>query len=71
MKKYKLNNIDCAACANNIENTLSKLPEVKFVSVNFATSTLHVDTDDIHKVKSKIKEIIWLEWYTSEIIKED
>lgn len=57
MKKYKLNNIDCAACANNIENTLSKLPEVKFVSVNFATSTLHVDTDDIHKVKSKIKEI--------------
>ena len=57
MKKYKLNNIDCAACANNIENTLSKLPEVKFVSVNFATSTLHVDTDDIHKVKPKIKEI--------------
>ncbi len=57
MKKYKLNNIDCAACANNIENTLSKLPEVKFVSVNFATSTLHIDTDDIQKVKSKIKEI--------------
>jgi len=57
MKKYKLNNIDCAACANNIENTLSKLPEVKFVSVNFATSSLHVDTDDIQKVKSKIKEI--------------
>lgn len=57
MKKYKLNNIDCAACANNIENTLSRLPEVKFVSVNFATSTLHVDTDDIQIVKSKIKEI--------------
>ncbi len=57
MKKYKLSNLDCAACANNIENTLAKLPEVKFVSVNFANSTLYVDTDNIQKVKSKIKEI--------------
>ncbi|MDY0083629.1 MAG: heavy metal translocating P-type ATPase, partial [Ignavibacteriaceae bacterium] len=57
MKKYKLSNLDCAACANNIENTLAKLPEVKFVSVNFANFTLYVDTDNIQEVKSKIKEI--------------
>ncbi|MDT3697121.1 MAG: heavy metal translocating P-type ATPase [Ignavibacterium sp.] len=57
MKKYKLNNIDCASCANNIEKTLSKMPEVRFVSINFAASTLHIDTDNIQKIKSKIKEI--------------
>ncbi|GIK23043.1 MAG: heavy metal translocating P-type ATPase [Ignavibacteriales bacterium] len=57
MKKYKLNNIDCASCANNIEKALSQMPEVRFVSINFAASTLHVDTDNIQKIKSKIKEI--------------
>ncbi len=57
MKKYQLRNIDCAACATNIEAGLSKLPEVRYVAVNFATSTLHIETDNIEKVKSTIKEI--------------
>lgn len=57
MKKYQLKNIDCASCAAKIENELSQLPEVKFVSVNFANSTLLVDTPDIEVVKQKIKEI--------------
>jgi Cd2+/Zn2+-exporting ATPase len=57
MKKYKLNNLDCASCASKIENCLSKLEEVKFVTVNFANSTMTIDTDNIEKVKSKIKEI--------------
>jgi len=57
LKKYQLKNIDCASCAANIENGLKKLDEVRFVSVNFANSSLLVDTDDIEKVKSKIKDI--------------
>jgi Zn2+/Cd2+-exporting ATPase len=57
MKKYQLKNIDCASCAAKIEDGLSKMPEVKFVSVNFANSTLHIDTSDIEEVKQKIKEI--------------
>jgi Co/Zn/Cd efflux system component len=57
MKKYKLNNLDCASCANKIENSLSKLEGVKFVTVNFANATMTIDTDDIEKVKSKIKTI--------------
>ena len=57
MKKYQLKNIDCASCAANIENGLKKLDEVKFVSVNFANSSLLVDTDDIEIVKRKIKDI--------------
>ncbi|MFN8254176.1 MAG: heavy metal translocating P-type ATPase [Bacteroidales bacterium] len=57
MKKYKLKNLDCASCASKIEVNLTKLGEVKFVNVNFANSTLTIDTDNLEKVKSKIKEI--------------
>ncbi len=57
MKKYKLKNLDCASCASNIEDGLTKLSEVKFVNVNFVHSTLTIDTDDIEKVKSAIREI--------------
>lgn len=57
MKKYKLKNLDCASCASKIEDGLTKLGEVKFVNVSFVHSTMTIDTDDIEKVKSKIKEI--------------
>lgn len=57
MKKYQLKNIDCASCAAKIEDGLSKMPEVKFVSVNFASLTLQIDAPDIEEVKRKIKEI--------------
>jgi Cd2+/Zn2+-exporting ATPase len=57
MKKYQLKNIDCASCAAKIENELSKMPEVKFVAVNFASSTIQIDAPDIEEVKQKIKEI--------------
>jgi Cd2+/Zn2+-exporting ATPase len=57
MKKYQLRNIDCAACAADIERGLSNLPEVQSVAVNFATATLHIETDSIEKVKARVKEI--------------
>ena len=57
MKKYQLKNIDCASCATKIEEGVAKLEQVKFVSVNFANSTLQIDTPDIEEVKQKIKEI--------------
>ncbi|MDF1611365.1 heavy metal translocating P-type ATPase [Stygiobacter electus] len=57
MKKYQLKNIDCASCAAKIEEGVAKLEQVKFVSVDFANSTMHIDTPDIEEVKQKIKEI--------------
>lgn len=57
MKKYQLKNMDCASCAAKIEGSLTRLDEVKFVSVNFATSSMTIDTNDLEKVKNKIKEI--------------
>jgi len=57
MNKYCLKNLDCASCADKIEKTLSRMPDVKFVSVNFANSTMQIDTPDIESVRRKIKEI--------------
>lgn len=57
MKKYKLKNLDCASCASKLEDSLSKLDEVKFVSVNFATASMTIDTEDFEKVKAYIKKL--------------
>jgi Zn2+/Cd2+-exporting ATPase len=57
MKTYKLQNLDCANCALKIENVLKQLESVKKVSVNFATETLTIDTEDFNTVKRKIKSI--------------
>ena len=57
MEKYKLKNMDCASCAAKIEDGVAKLEEVKFVSVNFANSSITIDTDDFQKVKKKINEL--------------
>lgn len=57
MQKYTLKNLDCAACAAKIEEGLARLEEVKFVSVNFATSSLLLDSNDPQKALARIKEL--------------
>jgi len=57
LKKYKIKNIDCATCADNIELNLKKLDFVKDVSINIASSLIYINTDDIEKVKKEIKKI--------------
>ncbi|MDE5417631.1 cadmium-translocating P-type ATPase [Labilibaculum sp. DW002] len=57
MKKYILENLDCASCAAKIERNLANLEEVNFVNINFVNSSLTIDTNNLEKVKSKIKEI--------------
>ena len=57
MKKYKLKNLSCATCAAKIEGSLTRLEEVKFVTVNFATASMTIDTENLEKVKARIKEI--------------
>jgi len=57
MEKYTLKNIDCASCAAKIENGVRKLEDVKFVSVNFAHSTMTIDTDNFEEVRKRIRQI--------------
>ena len=58
LKKYnfKLENLDCANCANKIEEALKKDESLKNVSVNFSKLKLSFETDslDLDKVKSII-----------------
>lgn len=57
IKKYYLENLDCASCAAKIEDGVSKMPGVRFAKVNFATSTLHLDSDQVEDVQALIKEL--------------
>ena len=57
MKKYMLENLDCPFCAAKIEEGIKNLDCVKDAKVVFATKTLMIDTDNIHKVQEAVDEI--------------
>lgn len=60
MKKYEfiLKNLDCAACGNEIQEKLSKNPDLYNVNVNFAKLKLTYETEKvkIEEVKKAVKE---------------
>lgn len=45
-KAFKLDEIDCANCARELQDELSKLEGVKSVSVNFMTQKLTLEAAD-------------------------
>ena len=60
MKKYEfiLKNLDCACCANEIQEKLQKNPKLHNVNVNFAKLKLTYETDEIsiEEVRKAVKE---------------
>lgn len=56
--KYKLNNLDCANCANKIEQTLKKDKNINDASVNFTKLTVMVDTNIEKGVKTYVSNIV-------------
>ena len=46
IKTYKLEDLCCANCANEIESKISKLDGVNSASVNFLTQKFTLDADD-------------------------
>ncbi len=57
VKKFYLKNLDCADCAAKVERSLQGLPGVRFAAINFATLTLHIDTDDMPGAVRKINDL--------------
>ena len=57
MDKYILKNLDCANCALSLEKRLAGLDDVRSVSIDFASLTMEIDTDDMDSVKRAIKKI--------------
>lgn len=45
-KSFKLDEIDCANCARELQDALSELEGVKSASVNFMTQKLTLEADD-------------------------
>ena len=56
-KKYYLKNLDCANCAAKIESTLKNLDYVNYASIDFSSTTLMIDTNDINQVEKVIKSM--------------
>ena len=58
MKQYKLEHLDCANCAQKIEDRTAHLSGVRRAHVSFATQTLHVDgpasTEQVRQIVSAI-----------------
>ncbi|HAJ78805.1 MAG TPA: cadmium-translocating P-type ATPase [Fibrobacteres bacterium] len=57
LTKYTLSELDCADCAARMENHVKKIPSVRHVSVDFASLSMHIDTDDMTSVTNEIRKI--------------
>lgn len=55
--RFRLTNLDCANCAEKIEQHLRGLPGLQDSTVNFATTSLITDTDDLKRLRREIKSI--------------
>lgn len=58
-KVYKLENLDCAHCAANLEAAVQKLDGVKSAAVNFMAQRMIVEAElEAEELTKRIKEVI-------------
>jgi Zn2+/Cd2+-exporting ATPase len=57
MDTYTLKNLDCADCARKIEDGLRKQPYVRSVSVDFATLSMRIESDDMPRVVAQVRSL--------------
>ncbi len=55
--KYRIKNIDCAACANKLEIELGKRSEIDNIHIDPLNSILETDMTDINKLRGLIRNI--------------
>ena len=62
MKRYecKISGLDCADCANKIQEELSKNPELENVSVSFAKQKIVYETEKVSREENKKIDDEWL-----------
>ena len=62
-KSFKLEELDCAHCAQKMEDAIAKLEGVKKVNVNFMAQKMILEADDdkfeeiLDKVQKDIKDV--------------
>lgn len=53
-KTYKLVDLDCAHCAQKMEDAINKLPGVTAATVNFLSQKLTIEADDLDAVMKDV-----------------
>ena len=58
--KFKIEGLDCANCANELEESINALDEVASASISFMTERMVVETEtsDKNKLIEDIKKVI-------------
>ncbi len=58
--KFKINNLDCVNCANELEGTLQKIDIIENVSISFMTQKLTFECTEENKEQAleKIRKFI-------------
>lgn len=57
-KKFKLIGLDCANCAAQLENAISKMEGIESASVSFMTGKLVIECEDNDDIIMKVKKLI-------------
>lgn len=68
--KMRVEGMDCGACALKIENALNQLPGASEISVNFGTSTLTLQLDEVRTKRVTVEEKVKALGYTPRPIQE-
>ncbi len=55
--QYSLKNLDCANCASIIENHFRNISGLQDTSVNFSTTTLHINSSDIGFIRKEVAKV--------------
>lgn len=58
--KFRIQGLDCANCASELERKIGKIDEIEEVSINFILERLTVECDEQNKedVIEKIKKVV-------------
>lgn len=58
--KFKIKNLDCANCANELERAIEKIDGVDKVNINFITEKMELEYDDKNEeeILKKVKKVI-------------
>ncbi|GAB6090623.1 heavy metal translocating P-type ATPase [Spirochaeta dissipatitropha] len=57
MKKYRIQGLDCAQCANNLEVALQKLNGFEGSSVSFATEAILIPADRLEEARAELSAV--------------
>ena len=58
--KFKIKNLDCANCANELENAISKIDGIENAVINFMTERMELEFDETRKeeIMKKLEKVL-------------